>query len=191
MSSKSEILKSIKNASLEEVRRDDESFTLTTYEDKLKAFKESIKGVAGKFIECDESEIPFKIEEIFGKDKKIASNIKECSAKNVELESIKSPKELKDIDIAIVKGEFGVSENGAIYINDKNLKDRALLFITKTLVILLDKDALVNNMQEAYKKIPNDANFGVFISGPSKTADIEQSLVIGAHGAVELFVLLY
>ena len=190
MSSKSEILNSIKNASLKEVRRDDENFTLTTYENKLKAFKESIKGVAGKFIECDENKIASKIEEIFGKDKKIASNIKECSAKNVELEGIKSPKELKDIDIAIVKGEFGVSENGAIYINDDDLKYRALLFITKTLVILLDKNTLVNNMQEAYKKISNDANFGVFISGPSKTADIEQSLVIGAHGAVECYIFL-
>ena len=47
-------------------------------------------------------------------------------------------------------------------------------------------------MHAAYQQL-NGQNFdyGLFLSGPSKTADIEQSLVIGAQGAMSLTVILY
>jgi L-lactate dehydrogenase complex protein LldG len=58
-------------------------------------------------------------------------------------------------------------------------------------VLVLDKNTIVANMQQAYAKLENAGSYGVFIAGPSKTADIEQSLVIGAHGARSMMVLIY
>ena len=98
---------------------------------------------------------------------------------------------LADLEVAIIEGQFGVAENGAIWMTDENMGLRALPFITEHLVIVLDEKSLVENMHGAYQKIGNQTSgFGLFIAGPSKTADIEQSLVIGAHGAKSLRVVL-
>lgn len=98
--------------------------------------------------------------------------------------------ELNELEIAIIQGQFGVAENGAIWLTDENLGLRALPFITEHLVIVLEEKSLVSNMHEAYQKIgAQHSGFGLFIAGPSKTADIEQSLVIGAHGAKSLRVV--
>ena len=82
------------------------------------------------------------------------------------------------------------AENGAVWI-EQDVKQRAIYFIAEKLVILLNKNKIVNNMHEAYKLIDTgEYGFGTFISGPSKTADIEQALVMGAHGARDVMVVL-
>ncbi|WP_296703731.1 LUD domain-containing protein [Algoriphagus sp.] len=102
-----------------------------------------------------------------------------------------NPKDLNDLDLAIIDGQFGVAENAAIWLEDENLGLRAVPFITQHLVIILEKSKILGNMHEAYTKIGSQfSGFGIFIAGPSKTADIEQSLVIGAHGAKSLRVVL-
>lgn len=95
------------------------------------------------------------------------------------------------LDLAILKGQFGVAENGAIWLDDSELRLRAIPFITEHLVIVISRDSLVTTMHQAYDRIGDQhSGFGLFIAGPSKTADIEQSLVIGAHGAKSLMVVL-
>ena len=98
--------------------------------------------------------------------------------------------DLDGTDLAIVDGKVGVCENGAVWIQ-QDVEQRAVYFISEALVILLYRTDLVNNMHEAYKRIDTGKyGFGVFISGPSKTADIEQALVFGAHGAKDVTVLI-
>jgi len=95
-------------------------------------------------------------------------------------------------DLAIVEGIIGVAENGALWITEKELGGiRVLPFITQHLVMIISEKSLVGTMHEAYKIIGSPTeDFGVFIAGPSKTADIEQSLVIGAQGARSLLVII-
>lgn len=102
-----------------------------------------------------------------------------------------SPEALDGSDVAVVRARFGVAENGAVWIDDFG-KYRALLFIAEALVIVLDRNEIVDNMHQAYvrKELQAPRSFGTFISGPSKTADIEQALVFGAHGARSVTVVL-
>ncbi|KPQ14202.1 MAG: L-lactate dehydrogenase subunit LldG [Algoriphagus marincola HL-49] len=99
--------------------------------------------------------------------------------------------QLDHLELAILEVQFGVAENGAMWLDDSQLPHRALPFITEHLVLILSKENLVSNMHQAYDRIGADhSGFGLFIAGPSKTADIEQSLVIGAHGPKSLRVIL-
>ncbi len=110
---------------------------------------------------------------------------------HAELLTEQDPHLLENVDVALIKGHFGVAENGAIWVTEDLLGTRVLPFITQQLVVLLEADKLVPLMQQAYDFIGEaDYGYAAFIAGPSKTADIEQSLVIGAHGPRGLTVML-
>lgn len=110
---------------------------------------------------------------------------------NTDLAQIDDPHATEDIDFAILPGQFAVAENGAVWISDDGVKQRAIYFIAQHLALVVSANDIVPNMHEAYRRLSFDSpRFGAFISGPSKTADIEQSLVIGAHGPRSMTVFV-
>ncbi|QDV14390.1 Lactate utilization protein C [Rosistilla oblonga] len=110
---------------------------------------------------------------------------------NVNLQEIEDPHDLSSLDFLIARAEFGVAENGAMWITDRDIRHRASLFITQHLALVVSRHSIISNMHQAYERIGQpETPFGVFIAGPSKTADIEQSLVLGAHGCRTLTVFL-
>jgi L-lactate dehydrogenase complex protein LldG len=99
---------------------------------------------------------------------------------------------LADVELALIKAHFGVAENGAIWVTEELLGHRAVPFICQHLAAVITVDTLVDTMHRAYVRIGSSSyGWGAFIAGPSKTADIEQSLVLGAHGprSMTVFVL--
>ncbi len=99
--------------------------------------------------------------------------------------------DLATLDVVVARGIFGVAENGAIWVQTDSAALRAALVVTQHLIIVVSTSEVVPTMHQAYARVDLRASrYGVFISGPSKTADIEQSLVIGAHGPLSLTILL-
>ena len=185
MSSRDLILSKIKAVPLE--AKELPTIPEFEFEGDLKArFIASIQANKGEVISKEEL-IKLMESGIF---EKVYSHVEEFSS----FSNIPFPEDahhLNDLNLAILKGQFAVAENGAIWLEDQDMGLRALPFITEHLVIVLDSTRLVANMHQAYGRIGlQQSGFGLFIAGPSKTADIEQSLVIGAHGAKSLRVVL-
>lgn len=111
---------------------------------------------------------------------------------NFQTSWLENPKELIDVKLLIIYGKIGVVENGAIWIDDKTIKNvRVLPFIVERTVFIINKEDLVPTMHHAYLALKGlNTGFGTFIAGPSKTGDVEQNLIIGAHGPLSHFVIV-
>lgn len=165
------------------------SFIQLPRENLQQKFCETLHSIGGSSSQLEE-QIPLEIQV-----RNVYPNAKRIEFKGFQKEGAwisASPHSLKDIDVLVVHGLLGVAENGAIWLTEKQLGQRIAPFIAEYVVVVLQEAALVATMHEAYQAIEKTEpyEFGVFIAGPSKTADIEQSLVIGAHGARGLHVLL-
>jgi L-lactate dehydrogenase complex protein LldG len=163
-----------------------------TYADRFAQFKASVEFVGGRcFPVANAAEATNVLADTpaYRSAKQVVSLVPGVGQGNVSLDAVADSHELETIDFAIVPGQFAVAENGAIWINAESVKHRAIYFICQHLGIVVPRDQLLDNMHQAYQRLSfPGTGFGVFISGPSKTADIEQSLVIGAHGPRSLTV---
>jgi len=192
MASKEDILKKYRANVREKFDMPDLSdIKATTYPDPLLQFMNMTKSVGGNAIEVEKGrDINELIKELYPDAKEIASNLPEITIATRNPDEVGRARDLNGTDVGIIRGSFGVAENACVWI-PQQMKEKAVCFISENLVILLDKKQIVNNMHEAYQRIEfNDYGYGTFISGPSKTADIAQVLVMGAQAARSATVLL-
>jgi L-lactate dehydrogenase complex protein LldG len=151
------------------------------YEDNFKQFKTVLEGIGGKVELIQDISI---VNNLFNAEKssgKLMINTLDDTDKQVVM---LTSFELEELEKVCIKGSLAVAENGAVWVYESQMMNRLLPFICQHLIIVIDKADIVPTMHHAYQKIDiAKGGFGIFIAGPSKTADIEQSLVIGAHGA--------
>nr|WP_067053662.1 LUD domain-containing protein [Mucilaginibacter sp. L294] len=155
-------------------------------------FTETLTTIGGKVIKANGyDDVIAYIKSITNTGHRIISSITELSEVISASEASPLPHSLQDTELAIIKAHFGVAENGAVWITENLLSQRVLPFICQHLIVILNADDLVANMHQAYEKIGDEHyGYGTFIAGPSKTADIEQSLVLGAHGSRSMTIFL-
>jgi L-lactate dehydrogenase complex protein LldG len=172
-----------------------------TYPDPLLQFMNMVKSVGGNAIEVEEGrDINELIRELYPDAKEIASNLPEITIATRNPDTVGRARDLNGTDVGVIRGCFGVAENGCVWL-PQQMKEKAVCFISENLIILLPKSQIVNNMHEAYRRLSEsdpksgldlfeEYGYGTFISGPSKTADIAQVLVMGAQAARSATILL-
>jgi L-lactate dehydrogenase complex protein LldG len=193
-SSRDAILRAVRQRQPEAVPHPGSFSAGIVYDDRVRQFGESLATVGGQLIIApDQASARSELIRlpVIEKGGAVCSLFPELLTPTVSLENVDDPHALENVDIAVLPGEIAVAENAAIWFSGSSLRHRVLPFITQHLVLVVPSANVVNTMHEAFDRLQfADRSFGVFISGPSKTADIEQSLVIGAHGPRSLAVIL-
>ncbi len=155
------------------------------YPDRVARLAEAIQAVGGGMVRTTGAELAREVAALAERvhATRIASEVPEAGAGTVRLAEVADPHGLEGVQLAVLPGEFAVAETGAVWVPTAALRHRGIFVIAEHLALVVRADAIVNDMHEAYGRLRFDGpSFGVFIDGPSKTADIEQALVIGAHG---------
>jgi L-lactate dehydrogenase complex protein LldG len=161
--------------------------------DPLTRFSEVLTAIGGRVILVDaEDDLKALIRQAFGSEASIRSVVESLPFEPLFTPGETDPHLLQDVEVALMTAQFGVAENGAVWVTEENYQQvRVLPFICQHLGIVLSRTHLVPYMHNAYARIGDEKyGFGLFIAGPSKTADIEQSLVLGAHGPKTMTVFL-
>jgi L-lactate dehydrogenase complex protein LldG len=158
------------------------------YADPQRQFEEVFTSVGGRCLHvADAAALKTQVEclDVYANARSVASLVDTIDSRNLDPATVADPHQLADVDVAILPGTFGVAENGAVWIPGSAMgPNRAVFVIAQYLVIVLNAAEIVSSMHQAYERVQVERpGFGLFVSGPSKTADIEQALVIGAHGA--------
>lgn len=158
----------------------------------VEQFKTVLTAIGATVVEADDyNAVRAHVREAFGNLTNVAVTVPELFDLADFSLSVGAPHELEHVNLALLPGQVGVAESGAIWLTERDAGQRALPFITQHLALVISRHQVVPTMHQAYEKVRiSTTGFGVFIAGPSKTADIEQSLVIGAHGARSLTVYL-
>lgn len=194
MSSKAEILAAIRKQPVPPTELPPLDQSWIQYPDRQQQFTEVLTSIGARVVPVrDMAELQRDLDQhdLYTSATQVCSLVPSIAKANVDLNALDDPHQLETIDFAILPAEFAVAENGAVWVTDAAVKHRVLYFICQHLAFVVPRDQILNNMHEAYERISfGERRFGAFISGPSKTADIEQSLVIGAHGPRSTVVYL-
>ncbi|MCD4747377.1 MAG: LUD domain-containing protein [Bacteroidales bacterium] len=204
--SKEKILKNVRNALINKSDNpypaiDLESSVFYDIEESLDInFAQKLTEVSGKFVFC-ENEDEFlnnlkslisenKWNNIFCLEKKIQKLLTKA-----EITFDSGNEKFLNIKIGITYCEYLISRLGSIMISSKQTSGRRLNVFPETHIVLAYTSQLVPDIKDAIKNIKKKYNEKMpsmisVITGPSRTADIEKTLVMGAHGPKELYVFL-
>jgi L-lactate dehydrogenase complex protein LldG len=161
-------------------------------QDIVQKYCDIFTGIGGKvFLVDDIATVKVIINEHFDITKRIVTTLPELGDTAELYSATVDPHTFDDVELAVIKAQLAVAENGAVWLTEQLMGQRILPYICQHLAVVVSAENIVPTLHEAYIQIGmGQYGFGAFIGGPSKTADIEQALVMGAHGPITMTVFV-
>ncbi|MBC7826615.1 MAG: LUD domain-containing protein [Chitinophagaceae bacterium] len=192
MSSREKILEAVLQNQPEKKLLPEISILKRDDRDAVPGYMQVMKAIGGSvYLVADLTAVKILINEHFDIAKRVVTSLPELTGDYELLSPTVAPHTYDDIELAVLRGHFGVAENAAVWLTDELMVQRIIPYICQHLAIVITAQSIVPTLHEAYEKIGQaEYGFGAFIGGPSKTADIEQALVLGAHGPLSMTVFI-
>jgi L-lactate dehydrogenase complex protein LldG len=192
MNSRENILAQIKKNKPSELPLPDTFFITREVGGEVKRFIEVLQSIGGKVEQLDNLQaVQDYLQKQASQGHEVVNGVVGIYPNNLAQYAGRDALAIEAVHTVVLKGALGVAENGSVWLSEEAIGNRLLPFICQELVVVVEPENIVADMHQAYQKITIDTDgYGVFIAGPSKTADIEQSLVIGAHGPLAMTVYI-
>ena len=181
-----------------------------TDEEKLAQFKQFMSSQSAEVHICKKEQVIEKVVKIlegkpYGTEILIGNNsfikdLKENTPTPLVFKEVGKFEESHNLNISMTTAFAAASETGTLLTNSSNANPTWLNYLATCNIILLDQSTLCQTYEEAFEVVQYQADQSEssypprsinMISGPSRTADIEQTLTLGAHGPIELIVMIY
>lgn len=161
-------------------------------ENPVEKYMDMVRSIGGAaYLVNDMASVKRMIQEQFDVSNRMITTFPDLADIAEQISTTTDPHTLQDVELAVISAHFGVAENGAVWLTEELMRQRIVPYICQHLVVVLCADSIVPTLHEAYETIgEGNYGFGGFIGGPSKTADIEQALVLGAHGPLSMTVFI-
>jgi len=192
MSTREQILTAVKNNQPPTTLLPDISMFGGSNGDDVQTYMDVFKTIGGSvYLVADFEEVKELISQNFDSTLRFVTTLPELNTIAEPLQKSIDPHEYENVEVAIIRAQFGVAENGAVWVTEQLAGHRIIPYICQHLAVVIDAASIVPTLHEAYDII-GEGNYGFagFIGGPSKTADIEQALVLGAHGPLTMTVFI-
>ncbi|MEJ7739282.1 MAG: LUD domain-containing protein [Chitinophagaceae bacterium] len=192
MSSREQILQAVLKNQPQVIPLPDVSIFKGEITDNVQKYMDVFKAIGGSpFLVDDIGAVHTLINEHFDITKRVVTSLPELSDRLELLSATVNPLSYEDVELAVIRAQIGVAENGAVWLTDDLMVQRIIPYICQHLAVIVSVESIVPTLHEAYDIIGTGGyGFGGFIGGPSKTADIEQALVLGAHGPLSMTVFI-
>jgi L-lactate dehydrogenase complex protein LldG len=191
MSSREKILEAVLKNQPQTTPLPDISWFRGDQQDAVQKYLDVFTAIGGSALLVDDlAAVKTFIRQHYEGGKRIVSTLPELGDTAELLSAAADPHTLQDVELAVIWGHFAVAENGAIWLTEQVMGQRILPYICQHLAVVVLAESIVPTLHEAYERMDGDYGFGGFIAGPSKTADIEQALVLGAHGPLSMTVFV-
>ena len=192
MSSREKILEAVLKSQPQTTILPDISIFNGDKNDIIQRYIDVFKTIGGSaFLVDNLNSVKDLINEYFDVSKRIVTTLPELNDGAELISATADPHTYEDVELAVLRAPFSVAENGAIWLTEEYMGQRIIPYICQHLAIIITAESIVPTLHEAYEKIgTGNYGFGGFIGGPSKTADIEQALVLGAHGPLSMTVFI-
>ncbi|KAA9356323.1 LutC/YkgG family protein [Larkinella humicola] len=170
----------------------DLSFLKGNRPDIVSTYQAVFTSIGGSvFVVDDLAAVNARLLENFDSTKRLVTTLPDLGEPFEVLSKTADPRTFNDVELAVIEAQLAVAENGAVWLPEQRMGQRIIPYICQHLAVVVRAETIVPTLHEAYAQIGvGDYGFGAFIGGPSKTADIEQALVMGAHGPITMSVFI-
>lgn len=165
---------------------------MTMLSDRTAQFGESLRAAQGELLQCASWDDIWHYANSLSEETPVVSPAAYEQLQRGDLPDATDPlRSIADRAVGISLAKLAVAETGSALLIEPAPIDRAVSLLTHHLIVAVAEDDIVDDLADGFRWLagqPRAAAYATFVTGPSRTADIERSLTIGVQGPSRMTV---